>query len=295
MTKFIKQGNDISILPKGLEYDLEPGKVYDLNIREIFGRTITDFKLNGEINMPSTVYQTKKDKVFVKRVLHNYFSTDKNTTGVLLTGDKGTGKSVTAKIIASKANLPIIIINPKTEDSLLESFFKEFDTPVCILLDEVDKNFDTSKMLTFLDGMHKTAKKLVIMTANNEDNLSSFIKNRCSRIRYYRHYDMFKEAKEYAELICEQKGIDDKDSLVDFIIKNIKYPSIDNISSFIDEVIFTKDWGLTYKEVLEFMNINVGELIDTSDSEDHDEEIEYDTDDEGFSEINRFIKQVMPC
>ena len=259
MTKFIKQGNDIAILPRGLEYDLEPGKVYDLKIREVWGRTITDFKLNGEMNMPPRLYQTKKDKMFIERVLQNYFRAGKNTTGVLLTGDKGTGKSVTAKIIANKANLPIIIINPDTEENLLEGFFKEFDTPVCILLDEVDKNFNTKKMLTFLDGMHKTAKKLVIMTANEEDNLSNFIKNRCSRIRYYRHYDMRNDAKEYAELICEEKDVENKEEVVDFIINKIKYPSIDNISSFIDEVIFTKEWNLTLQEVLEFMNINVGE------------------------------------
>ena len=268
MTKFIKQGNDISVLPRGLEYELEPGKVYDLKIREIWGRTITDFKLNGEMNMPPAIYQTKKDKMFVERVLQNYLQADKNTTGVLLTGDKGTGKSVTAKIIASKANLPIVIINPDTEENLLEGFFKEFDTPICILLDEVDKNFSTKNMLTFLDGMHKTAKKLVIMTANEEDGLSNFIKNRCSRIRYYRHYDMHDDAQEYAELICEAKGIENKEEVVNFIVNNIKYPSIDNISSFIDEVIFTKDWGLSLKEVLEFMNINVGE----SDYEPKEEE-----------------------
>lgn len=271
MTKFIKQGNDISVLPRGLEYELEPGKVYDLKIREIWGRTITDFKLNGEMNMPPAIYQTKKDKMFVERVLQNYLQADKNTTGVLLTGDKGTGKSVTAKIIASKANLPIVIINPDTEENLLEEFFKEFDTPVCILLDEVDKNFHTQKMLTFLDGMHKTAKKLVIMTANEEDGLSNFIKNRCSRIRYYRHYDMHDDAQEYAELICEAKGIENKEEVVDFIVNKIKYPSIDNISSFIDEVIFTKDWGLSLKEVLEFMNINVGEADYEPEREDEEE------------------------
>ena len=49
------------------------------------------------------------------------------------------------------------------------------------------------------------------------------------------------------------------------------------ISSFIDEVIFTKDWGLSLKEVLEFMNINVGEesseIEDDEYSDNKDEEI----------------------
>lgn len=274
MANFIKQGNRVIPLPKGCTYDLEPGKVYDLLIKTVWGEQVTKFELNGEMNLPPTVYQTKKDKLFIDRVLKNFNSSDKNTTGVLLTGDKGTGKSVTAKILAEKAKLPIIVINPKLEETYLEEFFKEFDTPVCILFDEVDKNFDTQKMLTFLDGMHKTAKKLVVMTANDEDSLSHFIKNRCSRIRYYRHYSMKDDAREYAELICDSKNIDNKEEVVDFIVNNIKYPSIDNISSFIDEVIFTKDWNLSLQEVLEFMNINVGEA-----GPEPDIDTEYDEED----------------
>ena len=267
MANFIKNGNNIIPFPKGFEYELEAGKVYDLLIKTVWGERVTKFTLNGEMNLPQTVYQTKKDKLFVDRVLKNFFSSEKNTTGVLLTGDKGTGKSVTAKVLAEKANLPIIVINPEIEEKYLEEFFKEFSQPVCILFDEVDKYFDTRKMLTFLDGMHKTAKKLVIMTANDEDNLSNFIKNRCSRVRYYRHYSMIEDAKEYAELICEAKNIKNKEEVINFIVQNIKYPSIDNISSFIDEIIFTEEWGLTLKEVLEFMNINVGESSYTEDKD----------------------------
>ena len=290
MANFLKEGNQVFPLPKGSSYDLEPGKVYDLLIRTSWGQRVVDFKINGDMNLPNTVYQTKKDKLFIKRVLKSFNEGDRNTTGVLLTGDKGTGKSVTAKMLAKEANLPIIVINPELEERYLEGFFKEFDTPVCILFDEADKNFRTQKMLTFLDGMHKTAKKLVIMTANNEDELSSFIKNRCSRIRYYRHYSMQEDAKEYAELICEAKNVENKEEVVDFIVKNIKYPSIDNISSFIDEVIFTKDWNISLQDVLEFMNINVGEKISINNEEttaqhlnvdyDEDDDDDYDEDDD---------------
>lgn len=279
MANFIKNGNNIIPFPKGLEYELEPGKVYDLLIKTVWGERVTKFTLNGEMNLPPTVYQTKKDKIFVDRVLKNFNSSGKNTTGVLLTGDKGTGKSVTAKILAERAKLPIVVINPEMEEKYLEEFFKEFDQPVCILFDEVDKSFNTNKMLTFLDGMHKTAKKLVIMTANDEDNLSGYIKNRCSRIRYYRHYNMLEDAKEYAELICKEKGVENIEEIVNFIVNNIKYPSIDNISSFIDEVIFTKEWDLSLNEVLEFMNINVGEGPISEEEKDDDDDYEGDCED----------------
>ena len=279
MANFIKQGNRLMQLPKGSAYDLENGKVYDLLIKEVWGEPVIKFNLNGEMNLPKTVYQTKKDKLFVKRVLRDFYKGNKNTTGVLLTGDKGTGKSVTAKTLAKEANLPVIIVNPETQEKYLNDFFKEFDTPVCILFDEVDKGFNTHAMLTFLDGMEKTAKKLVIMTANNEDNLSNYIKNRCSRIRYYRHYSMQDDAREYAELICDAKNVKDKNSVIEFIVKKIKYPSIDNICSFVDEVIATEEDDLTLNEVLEFMNINVGESSE-EDIEEYDEDDDYDKDDE---------------
>lgn len=280
MTNFVKQGKRIIQIPKGSAYDLEPGKVYDLLLRTSWGEMQIKFEENGELNLPNNVFKTKKDDIFIKRILHNFNNDDKNTTGVLLTGDKGTGKSVTAKILAKEANLPIIIINPDTEERYLNDFFKEFDTPVCILFDEVDKGFNTRQMLTFLDGLQKTAKKLVIMTANNADEIDSFIKNRCSRIRYYRNYDMLRDAKEYAELICDAKGIENKDEVVKFIVNNIKYPSIDNICSFVDEIIFTKNWGLTLYEVLEFMNINVGEAVEPKEDDSQDCCEHFDDDDE---------------
>ena len=278
---FIREGNDLHSIPKGTTYELENGKVYDLEIKEIWGRVVTKFKINGELNLPPNVYQTKRDKMLIKRVLNDFNNGGKNTTGVLLTGDKGTGKSVTAKLLAKEANLPVIIIKHGTEEQHLSDFFKNFDTPVCILFDEVDKGFNTQKMLTFLDGMEKTAKKLVVMTANDEDNLSNFIKNRCSRIRYYRHYNMYEDAKEYAELICAAKNIDNAKEVVKFICNNIKFPSIDNISSFVDEIIATKEDNLTLAEVLVFMNINVGEDV-KPDSDDDDCAIYFDDENEDY-------------
>ena len=51
------------------------------------------------------------------------------------------------------------------------------------------------------------------------------------------------------------------DNIENFIIDKIKFPSIDNICSFIDEIVFTKELQLTLDEVLFFMNINVDEKM----------------------------------
>ena len=73
MAKFIKQGNDISVLPRGYEYDLEPGKVYDLNIREIWGKVITKFSLNGKLS--DMLSEARKNKLIERSVatdLHDF-------------------------------------------------------------------------------------------------------------------------------------------------------------------------------------------------------------------------------
>lgn len=283
MSKFIKSNDRIIPFPKGMEYSLEANKVYDLKIEKKWGEVITTFKLNGEMNLPKKVFTTKKDGIFIQRVLHSFNNDEKNTTGVLLTGEKGTGKSCCAKIIAQQANLPIIVIHEETVLSELNDFFKSFDDPVCVLFDEVDKHFDTRALLTFLDGIQKTAKKLVVMTANDNRKVDEFLKNRCSRVRYYRNYNMLEDAKEYAEMIAKDRGIENAEEVVKFIIDTIKYPSIDNICSFIDEIVFTKEMQLSLEEVLYFMNINVDEKtsepISTADEPDDNNDEDYDYDD----------------
>ena len=264
MSKFIKSNDRIVPFPAGMEYQLEAGKVYDLKIIKQWGEVITKFTINGEMNLPKKVFTTKKDELFIKRVLHSYNHDTKNTTGILLTGDKGSGKTVTAKVIAEKANMPIIVVHSETLLTELNDFFKSFDDPVCILFDEVDKNFETRDLLTFLDGIQKTAKKLVVMTANDSNRVDEFLKNRCSRVRYYRNYSIMEDAKEYAEMIAKDRGLENIDEVVKFIVEKIKFPSIDNICSFIDEIVFTKEMQLTLDEVLYFMNINVDEKTSTT-------------------------------
>ena len=89
MTKneFIKIGEQIIAKPKGADYDLIPGKVYDLSWNRWEDSPI--FKENGELNLPKKVYSTKTDDIFKKRIIANT-----NTTGVMLAGTKGTGNSV---------------------------------------------------------------------------------------------------------------------------------------------------------------------------------------------------------
>lgn len=118
--EFIKIGEQIIAKPKGADYDLIPGKVYDLSWNRWEDSPI--FKENGELNLPKKVYSTKTDDIFKKRIITYFNKANTNTTGVMLAGTKGTGKTVMAKILAKESGLPIIVVNPDYPEGKLIKF-----------------------------------------------------------------------------------------------------------------------------------------------------------------------------
>lgn len=122
MTKneFIKIGEQLIAKPKGADYDLIPGKVYDLSWNRWEDSPM--FKENGELNLPKKIYSTKTDDIFKKRIITYFNKANTNTTGVILAGTKGTGKTVMAKILAKESGLPIIVVNPDYPEGKLIKF-----------------------------------------------------------------------------------------------------------------------------------------------------------------------------
>jgi SpoVK/Ycf46/Vps4 family AAA+-type ATPase len=251
-TEFIKIGDRLVIKPDGADYDLIPGKVYDLSYDRFVGEDI--FKENGDLNFPGKLYTSKKDDLFKKRVLTYFNNSFTNTTGVMLAGVKGTGKTVCAKVLAQASNLPIIVVDPVYPEQRLIKFFKQIKSSVCILFDEVDKSFDTDKMLDFLDGIQKTSKKLVIMTCNNLSKVSEYLQDRCSRIRYLRKYTP-EDNLEFLDPIITDLGIKNTKEVSEYCRNNIKLLSMDNIVSFLNEVKMLEDEDISLDEIISVMNI----------------------------------------
>lgn len=267
-SEFIKIGDNIVAKPKGADYDLIPGKVYDLGYNEYTGDFI--FKENGELNLPKKVYQTKEDELFKKRVFTFFNNTEAQTTGVMMAGTKGTGKTVMAKVLAKQSGLPIIVVAPEFPERLLVKFFKDFTTPVCVLFDEIEKNFRTHKMLDFLDGVEKTTKKLVLMTCNEMSRVSEFIQDRCSRLRYLRNYTP-EENLAFIPMLIEDFNIKNKQEVIDFCKTKIKLLSMDNLCSFLTEVKLLEDDDITLNEIIKIMNISTTDrIIPTSENKDDD-------------------------
>ena len=119
----------------------------------------------------------------------NTFADRTASTGVMLTGEKGSGKTLLAKMLAVKgaeAAIPTIVINEPWCGEGFNAFMQMIEQPTVILFDEFEKVYDKEdqeKMLTLLDGVYPS-KKLFILTCNDKWRVDSHMRNRPGRIFY---------------------------------------------------------------------------------------------------------------
>lgn len=257
-TKFVKVGDKVVFKPitDGLDYELEKGKVYTIEIDK-WSDDIT-FNVSPDLKMPDKLYTTKEDESFMNKVINRYENMSQGSLGVMLAGLKGSGKTVMMKQIALNSNLPIILIDKSFRPSLLVKLFNMIgNTEVCVLMDEVDKlgeDYDDDYLLRILDGVNTTGKKLMVFTCNDQENINEYLTDRCSRIRYWKEFDVMPTSM--IQNILNDK-LDDKNEvsyLTDFIVNNFGVVSFDNVVSFADEV--NENVNSTFEELFNDMNLS---------------------------------------
>lgn len=247
---FIKQGDNIIPKPQGLDYELKAGKVYSL-LPDRFG---DDLFLREDENfvMPEKYYQNDADKRFIDKVIATFKRTEKKTTGVMLSGIKGSGKTLMAKHIASNSDVPIIVVDKSVRASEIERFFSKISIDTCVIFDELDKYWSTSYLLGFFDGVKPTGKKLVICTCNDEDEVSDYLNDRCSRIRYKRVF----ECLDIEAVIGILKNHMDEEKAIEvasYISDSIQTISYDNIIVLAEEI--KNNPNASLEEIIEDLNI----------------------------------------
>lgn len=255
---FLKVGNKIAFKPivEGLEYELEGGTVYTIDI-DRYTDDIT-FNIAPNLTMPDKLYETEDSSKFVNKVLTYFDKSNDGTTGVMLSGLKGSGKTITAKNIALKSNLPIILVDKSFRPSLLVKLFNKLvNTPACIMFDEVDKlgeDYDDDYLLKILDGANTCGKKLVLCTCNESNNINEYLKDRCSRIRYWKEFDELSPSLIQEILKDKLNDKEEVNALSDFIIRNFACISFDNVVAFADEV--NEYPTTTFEELFKDMNLS---------------------------------------
>jgi len=173
------------------------------------------------------------EKSFIDRVIKTYNKTQGNL-GILLNGIKGTGKTVTSKIIATKSELPIILIDRRLDG--IHTFLNSITQDVAIFIDEYEKVFgESSSMLTIMDGaLNSTYRRLFLMTTNDLYVDKNLIE-RPSRIRYLKMFGNLKPevVEEIVDDILEVTSL--KKECISFI-SSLETITIDIVKSVLSEV-----------------------------------------------------------
>lgn len=214
MTYFLKHGNAFTVSTKDsmdLHEALPPGNyVIKKSMQGLFLEAIDGFE------NPSKIYgNTLKH---ASRILDT-FSRRPSSTGVMLAGEKGSGKTLLAKVISNQAaqtGIPTIIINSPYCGDEFNSFLQMIEQPTIVMFDEFEKVYPKEHqehILTLLDGVFPS-KKLFILTCNDKWKIDANMRNRPGRVYYMmdfkglgldfiREYclDNLNETK-YADRIC---------------------------------------------------------------------------------------------
>jgi SpoVK/Ycf46/Vps4 family AAA+-type ATPase len=230
MKKWNKSGNNFSLGDITNQINDLPVGVYTLN-QSMFGFYLERIDDKFEFNHKLYGLETS----LIKRVVKTWKGTDRNL-GILLNGLKGTGKTVSAKVICNELELPVILINSNPEGGGIPEFLNQIEQDVIVFIDEYEKIFgEDSELLTVMDGvLTGTSRKLFLLTTNRtyvNDNMLQ----RPSRIRY------FKTFKDLSPAVIEEI-VDDtlihKKFKADTIsaISNLEIITIDIVKSIIEEV-----------------------------------------------------------
>lgn len=162
-----------------------------------FLRDAEDFKF------PEKVYDVNAE--MRSDIIKAFNAYDKNL-GVLLTGAKGQGKSLNAKLLCKEINLPVIIVNKSIpKDVNFVEFFNGIKQNYCMFIDEFEKLFankgqsnenvdyhEQDVFLSFMDGVLTNEHKVMFLLTTNETVNEYFI-NRPSRVKFLQEYNELPE------------------------------------------------------------------------------------------------------
>lgn len=186
MTHFVQQGSSWRVSATGnmVVKDKLPAGNYTVKQDQygnLYLESLTVF------TPPKKVYG--KSEAQAQRILTTFLDRPGKSTGVLLAGEKGSGKTMLAKLVcvaAYEQDIPVIVINHPWLGDEFNAFIQSLEQSAVILFDEFEKVYDMNQqqhILTLLDGVYPT-HKMFILTCNDSWRLDTNLINRPGRMYY---------------------------------------------------------------------------------------------------------------
>lgn len=220
MIKFSYSNNNVSVIDFNEDnvVDLLRPAVYQICFSEFSGYYLEKIKDNFDI---------KEKQIFGKTLeqfhkINITYNERETSTGVLLTGTKGSGKTLLAEFTCNemlKQGIPTVIINDCFEGPDFCKFVSDLGDCV-IFIDEFAKvysnpnnssnrdsnNDPQASLLTILNGVYSN-KRLVILTENNSRDINEFMLGRTGRIYY--HWKFTRLDKDTIKQYCESNDVEE--------------------------------------------------------------------------------------
>lgn len=209
------------------------------------------------LKLPSKVYGDNPD--LVEKVLKLFEDEVGRTSGVMLYGEKGTGKTMTAVgacIEANERGYPVLLLQSQFYGSDFNDFMAKIEDSCLVFIDEFEKVFDTqdsiNQTLMLLDGAVKT-HKLFILTSNSALETSDSMKylvNRPSRVFYSIYYGTMEDSviQEYLDDNLQYQNY--REDIV-ALKRSFKIFTIDILKAIVSEV---NRYGHTEKPFTQLIN-----------------------------------------
>lgn len=237
-----------------------PAGTYDVLFSEMSGYSLIK---RADFETTTKVYGPHKD--LVNQMITRYEQFNSNF-GVILGGRKGTGKTMTARLLseAFKAkDIPTIIISKATPG--LPDFIQSIEQEVFILFDEFEKvfpkgNSDTkdlqSQFLPVFDGLSNT-KHFYMITINDYNKLNDYFLGRTGRFYYNIRFDVIGK-DEIAEILNDKldKSLKHDINRLSFILSIIDV-NYDQLMSIIKEL----NLGSSIDYIFKYLNLDLSKTL----------------------------------
>ncbi len=233
-TLFLKNGNDYKPIDEAnlnAQATLPPGN-YIIKQQPFDGPLY--FEKVDDFEIPKKVYG---DVTTMSKRILSTFNSRPGTTGVLLSGEKGSGKTLLAKFTAATSEMPCILVNSPLTGDKFSKLLQDVEQPAIVLFDEFEKVYDDESqpgILTLLDGVF-TSKKLFILTCNDIWKINEHMKNRPGRLFYSVSFNglSLEFIREYCDDNLRDRAYSDKVCDISMLFAEFNF---DMLSALVEEM-----------------------------------------------------------